>query len=578
MIGLGSGAYQVQIGPGCNNNGNYTTAFLNTRTKVGKLTSGVDAVLQPGATISGTVTDVHGNPVSGMCIDVSGSGSLTASVLASGGDTTGDDGSYVVNELPAGTYEIGFSSGCGDSGNYAPYWYDNQSDPDLATPIVLATGASQTVNATLQPGATITGTVTSASGKKLSGICVYAATTSQAELGPVFTAAAETSHGTYTISSLTPGQYLVDFGCGEDRSHADQWFDGAASAGSAELVSAHAGRTSGINAVLRPAGSITGVVTGTSGHPLAGVCAEAINSKDSQSQFAVIGPFAEPTTNSHGAYLVSGLAAGSYDVLFAPCTGSSRYAERWYRRHGSTSFQTAVRVRAGKLTSGIDSRLTAGGTISGTAVGATGKPLRNICLFAFAGLTGYLGFATTSKVGTYKISALPTSTYSVEFFPCDDQNLIPVISHAKVTAPHAVTGLNATLRPGGSISGVVTAAAGGAVSNTCVEVVSTDPTNPGSFATTNVDGSYLADGLAAGSYQVYFGDPTCVFSPVNFAPQWYDNQPTQATATPVTVTVGQTTPSIDAALQLGRADHRDRVRPRWRSARRDLRDRRPVVG
>ncbi len=85
----------MQIGPGCNNNANYTTAFLNARTKVGKLTSGVDAVLQPGAAISGTVTDVHGNPVSDMCIDVSGSGALTASVYASGGDTTGDDGSYV---------------------------------------------------------------------------------------------------------------------------------------------------------------------------------------------------------------------------------------------------------------------------------------------------------------------------------------------------------------------------------------------------------------------------------------------------------------------------------------------------
>jgi hypothetical protein len=552
VVGLGTGRYQVQIGPGCNNNGNYTSAIVTAHTTVGKVTSGRNAVLQPGAVISGTVTNVNGNPVSDMCIELAGSGAAFGAFLLNAspdGYSTGDDGSYVIGQLPAGTYEVGFSSGCGDSGNYAPYWYDDQTDPDLATPIVLATGASQTVNATLRPGATITGKVTSASGKKLSGICVYAATTSQAELGPVFTAWTETYHGTYTISGLAPGQYFVDFGCGEDRSYADQWFDGAGSAGSAELVSADAGRTSGISAVLRPAGSISGIVTGKSGHPLAGVCAEAISTRDRESQFLVIGEPVERPTNSHGAYLISGLAAGNYHVLFIPCSGSSRYAERWYRRHGSTSFQTAVRVRAGKRTSGINSRLSAGGTISGTAVGATGKPLRNICVYAFAGRTGYAGFATTSKAGTYKIAALPTSTYSVEFFPCGNRNLIPDISHAKVSAPHASTGINATLRPGGSISGVVTAAAGGAVSNSCVEVVSSDPDNPGSFAVTNDDGSYLADGLAAGTYQVYFGDPTCFFSPVNFAPQWYDNQPTEATATPVTVTVGQTTPSIDAALQ-----------------------------
>ncbi len=456
----------------------------------------------------------------------------------------------LVNELPAGTYEIGFSSGCGDSGNYAPYWYDNQTDPDLATPIVLATGATQTVNATLQPGATITGKVTSASGKKLSGICVYAATTSQAELGPVFTASTETYRG--HVHDLQP------------RRRASTWWTLAAGrtgntpisgstvppapgrlSSSRPKPGGHRGSTPSSSPLVPSAASLR-QVRASAGRSLRRV--RSARGAAGLSSPSSAGPPSR-LTNSHGAYLISGLAAGSYDVLFIPCSGSSRYAERWYRRHGSTSFQTAVRVRAGKRTSGIDSRLTAGGTISGSAVGATGKPLRNICVFAFAGRTGYNGFATTSKAGTYKIAGLPTSRYSVEFFPCGNQNLIPVISHAKVTAPHAITGLNATLRPGGSISGVVTAAAGGAVSNSCVEVVSSDPNNPGSFAATNDDGTYLADGLAAGTYQVYFGDPTCFFSPVDFAPQWYDNQPTQATATPVTVTVGQTTPSIDAALQ-----------------------------
>ena len=265
VIGLGGGSYQLQIGPGCSNNGNYTTTYLSASTTAGKQTSGVNAVLLPGATISGTVTDRKGRPVPGMCIEIDQtSGPTVAESL--GGSATADDGSYVVNQLSAGTYEIGFATGCGNSANYAPYWYDNQTDESLATPIVLATGGSQTANAKLQPGAAIAGTVTDASGHALPGICVYAASESQAELGWDLPTLGQTgTHGRYTISGLAPGQYLVDFGCGsQDTRYADQWFDGAASAGSADLVSAAVGRTGGINAVLQPAGSISGVITGKS--------------------------------------------------------------------------------------------------------------------------------------------------------------------------------------------------------------------------------------------------------------------------------------------------------------------------
>ncbi|HEY2313493.1 MAG TPA: carboxypeptidase-like regulatory domain-containing protein, partial [Streptosporangiaceae bacterium] len=166
VIGLGGGDYQLQIGPGCVDNANYTTVNLSARTIAGKQTSGVNAVLQPGATLAGTVTDRKGRPVPGICIQVDQSAGPNGA-FGSFGNATAADGSYVVNQLSAGTYEIGFFTGCGNSANYAPYWYDNQSDPSQATPIVLATGASQTANAKLRPGAAIAGTVTDASGHGL---------------------------------------------------------------------------------------------------------------------------------------------------------------------------------------------------------------------------------------------------------------------------------------------------------------------------------------------------------------------------------------------------------------------------
>src|SRR5262249_19189293 len=153
--------------------------------------------------------------------------------------------------------------------------------------------------------------------------------------------------GTYTLSNLAPGQYLIDFGCGLGGRYADQWFPGAPDAGAAELVSALAGRTSGINAVLRPAGSIRGGVTGQAGRPLAGFCVLAVNTKGAlpalRGMFIVgglVGGFGGSdqltVTGADGTYRLSGLAAGRYKVLFVgSCLSPTRYAEQWYRGKSS---------------------------------------------------------------------------------------------------------------------------------------------------------------------------------------------------------------------------------------------------
>ncbi|HYK26821.1 MAG TPA: carboxypeptidase-like regulatory domain-containing protein, partial [Streptosporangiaceae bacterium] len=143
---------------------------------------------------------------------------------------------------------------------------------------------------------------------------------------------------------------------------------------------------------------------------------------------------------------------------------------------------------------------------------------------------------------------LGTGRYFVEFQPCNGQNLVSVFTTATVRAPRSTTGINGTLVPGGSIAGTVTTAGQSSVpvSFMCVDVLSSDPANPGGFAGTNTDGTYLATGLAAGSYTVLF-DPTCGAVPV--ASQWYNNKSSQATADSVAVTVGQTAAGIDAALQ-----------------------------
>jgi protocatechuate 3,4-dioxygenase beta subunit len=554
ILGLVGGKFQLQFFP-CNN-GNYTSALLTAHTTAGHPTSGVNAVLQTGATISGTIKDTDGKPVSGICVEV-----LSSSPAGDFGFGLDNKGSYSVDQLPAGTYQAGYISGCGNKGSYATTWYNNQPSESTATSINLTTGPTIrdvfTANIVLQPGATITGKVTNIHGAALSNICVDAASQSDAALGGYFEALTFTRHGSYTMSNLSPGQYLINFGCEfGPAKYADQWFRGAPDAGAADLLSVPAGQTS-VNAVLQPAGSIAGVVTGKGGHPLENVCVAAVNTKGTPPALSgggasgfvgSLGSGPGATTNKTGHYRITGLAAGRYQVSFSQCFGSSRYAEQWFRGKASAQAANAVTVRTGKSTSGIDGRLTLGGSISGRVVNGSGKGLRNICIVAAAGSAGQVAEAMTTRAGTYSIPALGSGQYTVEFSPCGSQNLITAVAHVRVTAPHVTAGVNATMQPGGSIAGTVTAGSA-AVSNACVEVYSASSAEPVAFGMTGVGGNYVATGLPAGSYTVYFNDPNCLTAAPGLAPQWYNGQATQATAKSVPVTVGNTTPSVDAALQ-----------------------------
>ncbi len=550
LTGLATGTYQVYFSPGCNNNGNYTSATKYAHATAGKVTGSVNAVLVPGAEISGTVTDSHGHPLAGLCIDVVGSDSGNSPY------GTLSDGTYYVDQLPAGTYQLGFSTGCGNSGNYAPYWYDDQTDISQAKPIKLTRGESLTINAQLRPGAAISGTITDSHGRKLSGVCVEASTADS--FGSLQLAFAE--HGSYELTGLAPGKYQVDFGCGVSNRYADQWFPNAPDPAAADAVSVPVGRTSGINAVLRPGGAITGMARSQSGKPLPGVCVSAVSTRDraaSASTVIIIGSGGStgtgpgPVTNSRGVYRLSGLAAGRYLVQFFPCAGASRDASQWYKGHASQRSAMPVTVQAGGTTGGISATMRLGAGVTGRVVNSSGKPLRNICAFAYNDRTGQAGFSVTGKTGRYQLSGLATGSYTIGFNPCSyGVNLVAAGRHIKVTAPRTITGVNARLVPGGSASGVVTAAGSAVpVANGCVQFSSANPANAGGFGFTDANGKYLATGLAPGSYQVYFNDPQCGLSSPGLAPQWYNDRPTQATANMVTITVGHTVTGIDAALQ-----------------------------
>ena len=156
------------------------------------------------SSISGTVTDATTHAgLPGICVNAFSSGA--GGNLSSSG-TTAADGTYTISNLSTGSYNVQFSTGCGNSNNYLTQWYDAQTSQSTATPVTVSSGTSPPVNASLALSGEISGTVTFAQ-SGVAQMCVNAyppgSTTPSGSTGVT------DNSGDYAISGLTPGTYVV---------------------------------------------------------------------------------------------------------------------------------------------------------------------------------------------------------------------------------------------------------------------------------------------------------------------------------------------------------------------------------
>jgi hypothetical protein len=97
------------------------------------------ATAAAGGTITGKVTAARGGAaLSGICVGASRTGTGTGS---RGGATTAD-GTYQITGLAAGTYDVEFASGCGNTGSYVAQWYNGQSSLASANPVTVTAGTT----------------------------------------------------------------------------------------------------------------------------------------------------------------------------------------------------------------------------------------------------------------------------------------------------------------------------------------------------------------------------------------------------------------------------------------------------
>jgi Carboxypeptidase regulatory-like domain len=545
VTGLDPGTYRVLVLPACDGASVYgqvwyprAQAFSTASAvpaRLGHLTSGINVVVPKLGSITGMIRlgGKTGKPLGGICV----SAMSTADLSAGGFVFSRPNGTYSIDGLAAGSYQVDASAGCGDNGNYASASYPHP------VPIVKGKVAAG-IDLYLQPGATLAGTVTdAATAKPLGGICV---SDSNGDFGVTNAA------GTYTIDQLPAGRTTVAFagGCGNQGSYAPQCYDDQASQATAQPLLITAGHvTRGINAAMLPGATIAGRVTNSAGRPVSGVCLGILPAYLGEFGSALFG--GNTSTNASGSYVVTNLAPGDYTVaFFSGCFGPSNTATlQWFKGQQTQETAGMVDAPAGIQVTGIDAVISPGGAIAGTVASTTGQAVDFDCVTAINRRTGQPSGFQSLTGGSFTVSSLAPGTYTVVASDCSGGNHAMSIYQRPVTVRAGRTTGNIALRlpPGGVVTGRVTAASNRRpVPNACVEAtplsVAAAALGIGSGALTNGSGTYKIVGLPTGSYRIEIF-PNCVGSAVNLR--------TVTLPRAVRVTQGKVTAKANGSLPIG---------------------------
>ncbi len=398
----GAGTYVEQWYAGAATGGDATPIALTA----GSTRDHVDAQLDTGVRIAGHVQDAGGNPIAGVSVNVSrdgGSGTWAQT------DANGD---YTTGAVAPGTYIVQFSPSGSPSTWAAQYW-SGQPTRDTADPLVVteADGPLRAgVDATLAPGATVSGTVT-ANGAPVAGECVTVAAQGPGGLNWV-AGTNSAADGTWSIGALPAATYDVIFqDCNGVGPYVDQWWPDAADQSGASPVTLAAGETrTGLDAHLEPAGAITGRVTTTGGAGVEGVCVQATTTDR-------VGGFAR--TGSDGTYHLLVSQDGAYRVQFVDCRDSPSLASQWWAGADDAAHATPVPVQPGSVAEGVDAVLQPGepATVSGRVTNVGGRAMTTACVVVYLP-DEFARFAPVAEDGTFSVAGVPSGTYAVAFLGC----------------------------------------------------------------------------------------------------------------------------------------------------------------
>ncbi len=518
------------------------------------MTTSVSAGLATGGQIMGNITDAgNGDPLGSVYV-YAYTGTTSVNYVAS--DYTNGNGDYTLNGLPTGNYYLKFDPQY-DS-EYLEEFYNDKPSLALANPVTVTAGsATSGIDAALATGGRILGRVTAVTGGGPIGdmsVRVYTSTSTYPNQYLQTDAA-----GYYTVTTLPTGNYYLEFVPPYATEYLPEFYNDKSTLAQANPVTATAGMTTtNINVALVTGGRITGHVTAVvGGGPIASVGVYAYTSTTSVNSMA----FA--ATDAAGHYTVTKLPTGNYYLKFNP---ASNYLTEYYNDKPDLASANPVAVTVGSTTGNINAALSSPGSIVGTVTAVDGgAPLQNVYVSLYerdnCDETSWVKSAYTNAAGNYTLSNVAPGEYVVYFDTRYGPKLyLPEYYNDKseewladpitVTVGQNVSNINAALQRGGYISGQVTAADGGApLANISVTVYDSQGRYKGGVST-NASGHYTTTALLSGAYRLRFS-PQSNGAAAAYLTEYYNNKVNLTVADPISVTVGNATPNINAVLDRG---------------------------
>jgi len=397
----------------------YNSGHLGTTTSAftvndGQTVTGVNVALALGGSITGTVSLSTGPLTESATVALVAQGAVVNGPGDLFGIGTAADGTFTVTGVKPGNYTLYFAGPYGTHGsNVAPQYYGGVESLDDATYFAVTAGNTVTgKDAVLQPGSSISGTVTGPDGSPLA----FASVSALLPGGGVITSGATASDGSYTLSGLAAGSTTLQFYPPFADGLLPQWWSGASTLTGAQYFDLPAAtQVSGYDATLVSGSSISGTIKDESGNPIPYGSAYATKAGE---LYGVSG-FADAS----GSYTIPGLTAGDYTVSF-DASGAGSYAAGWWNGATTPSAASPIHVGDQEQVTGIDAALGAGATISGTVTGliadGTSFPAANATITAVRPDGSQASQVYGNLDGTYTIGNLPAGTYFLEIDPQGD--------------------------------------------------------------------------------------------------------------------------------------------------------------
>ncbi|MCF8146098.1 MAG: carboxypeptidase regulatory-like domain-containing protein [Deltaproteobacteria bacterium] len=518
-------------------------------------TGNIDFALAAGGSVSGTVTDSHGDPIQNLHIYAEAQG-CGGNWL--GGTETDVNGNYQITGLPGGNTYVTACATCSGLA-YITEWYDNVTDCDYATAVqVTVDDDTPNIDFSLHAGGVISGRVTDGGGNPLNNITVNAIDNKC--VGNWYHSSTNET-GEYMVVVPTGTYYVLAIGSHVYQNYVLEWWndgDGTPDCNQAAPVAAEVEQTTGnIDFVLAAGGSLSGKVTDTNGDPIPNLEVVA------HSQNCGGNWLGSMNTDPNGEYRIAGLPQGNTYVNTDSPRSGLYYRDEWYNNVLTCDQATAVPITIGQDTPGIDFSLinVEGTTITGTVYQSNGTtPLGGIqiCAWPFPGGTNWC--TTSQSDGTYSLTNVQPGYLKVEasgggyLTEYYNNAYDPHWATAVWIGPGQTTpNINFSMGTSGSISGKVFKGDGVTpLANVCVGAFMHQcASNRYAGAQTDANGNYTISNLPPQTY--YLAANAACTTPQHYQLEWWNGNDGGGTlicdqADSVTVVSGGNTSPVNFSL------------------------------